>query len=60
MSKKYKDSNYDLSKTEKIKTVGVDTTTSYISICDNMITKVKQWDTAGQEKAANIVGSYVR
>ena len=60
LSKKYKDPNYDLSQYEKIKTIGIDTTTSYISICDNMVTKFKQWDTAGQESHANIVGAYVR
>ena len=45
---------------EKIKTRGTDTRSTYVSIFGDMVTKVKIWDTAGQEKHANIVGSYVK
>mmetsp|Transcript_11610 Transcript_11610/g.15730 ORF Transcript_11610/g.15730 Transcript_11610/m.15730 type:complete len:96 (-) Transcript_11610:787-1074(-) len=45
---------------EKIMTTGVDIKSSYVSICGETVTKVKIWDTAGQEKHANIVGSYVK
>ena len=45
---------------EKIKTHGTDTKSVYISIYGDTVTKVKIWDTAGQEAHANIVGSYVK
>ena len=45
---------------EKIKTHGTDTISSYITICGETVCKVRIWDTAGQEKHANIVGSYVK
>lgn len=47
-------------RVEKIKTHGTDTKTVHISIYGDTVTKVKIWDTAGQEAHANIVGSYVK
>ena len=47
-------------RVEKIKTKGIDTKSAYVSIFGDTSTKVQIWDTAGQEKHANIVGSYVR
>ena len=47
-------------KMEKIKTHGTDTKSVYVSIYGETVTKVKIWDTAGQETHANIVGSYVK
>ena len=45
---------------EKIKTKGTDTCSTYITLFSDTVTKIKIWDTAGQEKHADIVGSYVR
>jgi GTPase SAR1 family protein len=45
---------------EKIKTHGTDTKSIFISICGETTSKVKIWDTAGQETHANIVGSYAK
>lgn len=56
---KYVDPQAQL-KIEKIKTHGTDTKTVFISIYGDTVTKVKIWDTAGQEAHANIVGSYVK
>ena len=47
-------------KIEKIKTHGTDIKTKYVSIFDDTISKVKIWDTAGQEEHADIIGSYVK
>jgi len=47
-------------KIEKIKTRGTDTVSAYISILGETISKVSIWDTAGQEKHADIVGAYVK
>jgi GTPase SAR1 family protein len=47
LQKKYAYPERDLSKYEKIKTQGTDTTTSYISLFDESVTKIKLWDTAG-------------
>ena len=47
-------------KVEKIKTKGIDTKSAYVSVFGETSTKVQIWDTAGHERHANIVGSYVR
>lgn len=47
-------------RVEKITTIGTDTRSTYISLFNETVTKIKIWDTAGQEKHANIVGSYVK
>lgn len=47
-------------KCEKIKTRGTDTRSTYVTVFGDTLTKVKIWDTAGQEKHANIVGAYVK
>ena len=40
--------------------MGLDTKSIYISIFDETVSKVKIWDTAGQENHANIVCAYVK
>ena len=45
---------------EKVKTRGIDFWNSYVSICEETVARVRIWDTAGQEKHANIVNSFVK
>ena len=47
-------------KVEKIKTRGTDISSTHVMLFGDTFTRVKIWDTAGQEKHANIVGSYVK
>ena len=45
---------------EKIKTQGTDKNTVFVNVADQLDAKIVIWDTAGQEKHANIVGAYVK
>lgn len=55
---KYADPTAELR--EKVKTKGTDIKTAYVSIYGETPARVKIWDTAGQEKHADIINSFVK
>ena len=59
LQQKYVDKNHTLPQVN-LQTRGTDIRVVYVNIDGDLNTKVRIWDTAGQESHADIVGSYVK